>query len=157
MSQQKSLYEFDAITPSPDLIDELEAKHGRPIPAEAMGEAVDKIIPKASGDYQDVDQQTAEILAVEKDLARKDPIVKKVNRPAPDGYLEPRSGRQGKCLTCEECYRWHSRMPLNRAYCPECGDKLRATTYQNRWPWNIGIEPISCIEAWAKRKTIGNI
>lgn len=101
-------------TPSRELIDELEAKHGRPIPDEVMGEAVAKVLP--------------------------------VNRPEPGRH----AGTQGKCRRCKECYRWHSRRPLRMAYCPECGTKLEGTTYSNQWPWNIGVEPLTAVQAWAK-------
>ncbi len=76
------------------------------------------------------------------------PEIKPVNRPAP----ERNSGTQGKCRHCKECFRWHSRRPLRMAYCPQCGEKLEGTTYSNHWPWNIGVEPLTAVQAWAKFK-----
>jgi hypothetical protein len=92
---------------------------------------------------QDIDAQTEEILAIEKDLER---------RPAPIDaeHRGGNAGRQGKCRTCRECYRWHSRRPLRGAYCPACGTKLEGTTYSNHWAWNEGVEPLTAVEAWAK-------
>ncbi len=76
------------------------------------------------------------------------PPIRPVNRPTPERH----AGTQGKCPTCKECYRWHSRRPLRMAYCPECGTKLQGTTHLNTWPWNIGVEPLTAIQAWAKFK-----
>lgn len=75
------------------------------------------------------------------------PQVTPVNRPAPE-----RHNTQGKCPSCKECYRWHSRRPLRMAYCPECGTKLQGTTHLNTWPWNVGVEPLTAVQAWAKFK-----
>lgn len=85
------------------------------------------------------------------------PIVKRVNRPASDPFSDQdrrmaKEGTQGKCMRCRECYRWHSRRPLRLAYCPECGDKLVGTTHLNRRPWNVGVEPLTAVQAWAKFK-----
>jgi hypothetical protein len=82
---------------------------------------------------------------------------KLTNQPASDPIRDQdrtmaRTGTQGKCPRCKECYRWHSRRPLRMAYCPECGEKLEGTTHLNRWPWNVGVEPLTAIQAWAKFK-----
>lgn len=112
----------------------------------------------------DIDQETAEIEAIEKDLettgfsATPKQInagIDKLNALTKDQAREldrqlSRSGTQGKCLTCKECFRWHSRRPLKLAYCPQCGAKLVPTTHLNRWPWTVGIEPLTAVQAWAK-------
>lgn len=44
--------------------------------------------------------------------------------------------RQGKCDYCRTCFRWNAKlMRLRDAYCPQCGEKLQATTYLKNWNW----------------------
>ena len=104
-------------------------------------------------DFVDAPKMLVRHFAVEKAIRDTFPDELTGRFTGPEGSpaaREPKAGRQGKCPTCKECYRWHSRTPLYKAHCPACGDKLQATTYQNRWPWNEGIEPLTAIQAWAK-------
>lgn len=56
--------------------------------------------------------------------------------------------RQGKCRICLLAYRWPAEtMKLRDSYCPACGQKLQATTYQLRWKWMPIARPATRIEA----------
>lgn len=127
-AREEALHNGDAAgpeptTPSRELMDKLKDEYGPDIPDEALGAAIEKIAPPpASNPIREQDRRMA------------------------------RSGTQGKCRRCKECYRWHSRRPLRMAYCPQCGEKLEGTTYSNHWPWNIGVEPLTAVQAWAKFK-----
>jgi hypothetical protein len=39
-------------------------------------------------------------------------------------------------MACKVAFRFSYPERLKDAYCPNCGDKLRATIYCIRWPWN---------------------
>jgi len=45
---------------------------------------------------------------------------------------------QGKCITCRIKFLFDYPKRLKDAYCPFCGEKLRATTYLLKWPLRKG-------------------
>jgi len=97
----------------------------------------------------DVDELTEEILSIEGELKTANPD-EPLDIERPGSIAHALAGRQGKCPSCRECYRWHSRRPLAGAHCPACGAELEGTVRTNPWPWNEGTEPLAAVEAWAK-------
>lgn len=64
--------------------------------------------------------------------------------------------RKGKCRICRVAYRWPAKtMRFRDAYCPACGQKLQATTYQLRWKWITIPRPATVLEATAIRNERG--
>lgn len=116
-----------------------------------MAEQIDLYFKIEAGKIEKIPGPDNDLPLPDEDLEATGYQVKPVNRPV-EGDHEPKAGRQGKCPTCRECYRWHSRRPLRAAHCPACGTKLQATTHLNRWPWNEGVEPLTAVQAWAKFK-----
>ena len=61
---------------------------------------------------------------------------------------------QGKCEKCRVRYVWpRGRMKVSKAYCPLCGDKLKATTHVLGWPVEEIRRPVLAIEAWQISKS----
>ena len=53
------------------------------------------------------------------------------------------SMRQGKCTTCNIRWTWEYHLvPVSRAYCPRCGNRLQATTH---------ISHLLCLPAYEPR------
>ena len=59
--------------------------------------------------------------------------------------------RQGKCTRCRLAFRWPAKwLPLWKAHCPKCGERLQATSHLLTWPWNNEV-PLDCSGAIALR------
>ena len=119
----------------PQLYQELKAKYGDPIPEDKLAEAM-----------------AAEAAKQPTTPAGQEPLPEK---PFPDthGYLEGTCYTQGKCLKCRVHYVWkRGRILVKEAFCPLCGDKLRATTRVSRWPREEIPRPLTRVEVWQKFK-----